>query len=133
MKLVLEKNETFLTRECQCTKRWRQKPDEEQFLRARNGRFPLFALMRLCLTSKSVLISPHVLSSSRPGSRPNLRGKIGRFWKFVRAFSAQFAAKSTDRISKNGTWQLASRGVFQSINVLLLNIRGNYSCFREKV
>jgi len=39
MKILLEKNEKFLTIECQFTKRWRQKPDGERFLRARNGRF----------------------------------------------------------------------------------------------
>src|SRR6266851_10380444 len=43
MKILLEKNEKFLTIECQFTKRWRQKPDGERFLRARNGRFPSFA------------------------------------------------------------------------------------------
>jgi len=71
-------------------------------------------------------------SFSRPGSRPNIQRKFGRFWKFVRAFTPNLRRKAHTEFTKtvrgdSPLEQLSSRSM-----ILLLNVRGNCSCFREK-
>jgi len=52
---------------------------------------------------------------ARSGFLPNITPISGRFWKFVRAFSARFAVRSTLRIYKNDVHPSASRAACQPI------------------
>jgi len=53
---------------------------------------------------------------ARSGFLPNITPISGWFWKFVRAFSARFAVRSTLRIYKNDAQPSAFRAACQPIN-----------------
>jgi len=71
-------------------------------------------------------------SSSRPGLRPNIRHKIGQFWKCVRALSTKLRRNVHTEFTKtvrgvSPLEQLSSRSMS-----LLLNIQGNCSHLEAK-